>query len=86
MPAAVAVVLPPLTTALAPPPARVRVCLLRVVCVQGIGRALLRRCVWLSRQEPTIGAVYLHVITTNPPAHRFYESEGFVQVCEIRGE
>eukprot|EP00903_Cladosiphon_okamuranus_P012019 g11285.t1 len=50
---------------------------------QGIGRALLRRCVWLSRQEPSIGAVYLHVITTNPPAHRFYESEGFVQVCEI---
>ncbi|CAM9876341.1 unnamed protein product [Ectocarpus sp. 8 AP-2014] len=50
---------------------------------QGIGRALLRRCVWLSRQEKTIGAVYLHVITTNPAAHRFYESEGFVQVCCI---
>lgn len=53
---------------------------------QGIGRALLRRCVWLSRQEQSIGAVYLHVITTNPPAHRFYESEGFVQVCCISGE
>ncbi|CAM9303016.1 unnamed protein product [Ectocarpus fasciculatus] len=50
---------------------------------QGIGRALLRRCVWLSRQEESIGAVYLHVITTNPAAHRFYESEGFVQVCCI---
>ncbi|CAM9565878.1 unnamed protein product, partial [Pylaiella littoralis] len=50
---------------------------------QGIGRALLRRCIWLSRQEESIGAVYLHVITTNPPAHRFYESEGFVQVCRI---
>ncbi|CAN0545298.1 unnamed protein product [Ectocarpus sp. 12 AP-2014] len=50
---------------------------------QGIGRALLRRCVWLSRQEKSIGAVYLHVITTNPAAHRFYESEGFAQVCCI---
>lgn len=54
--------------------------------LQGVGRALLRRCVWLSRQEESIGAVYLHVITTNPPAHRFYESEGFVQVCCINGE
>ena len=54
--------------------------------LQGIGRALLRRCIWLSRQEASIGAVYLHVITTNPPAHRFYESEGFVQVCCITGE
>lgn len=47
---------------------------------------MLRRCIWLSRQEESIGAVYLHVITTNPPAHRFYESEGFVQVCCINGE
>lgn len=60
-------------------------CSPRVWCCQGIGRALLRRCVWLSRQEASIGAVYLHVITTNPPAHRFYESEGFVQVCCIDG-
>ncbi|CAM9223725.1 unnamed protein product [Choristocarpus tenellus] len=50
---------------------------------KGIGRVLLGRCLDHARRSPSVGAVYLHVITENHQAMSFYQSEGFERVGEI---
>lgn len=36
-------------------------------------------------REPSCGAVYLHVITYNTPAIRFYEANGFRNIRTLKG-
>lgn len=48
---------------------------------RGIATELLQRVLRHARAHPRCGVVYLHVITYNVAAHRFYEKNGFVRVC-----
>lgn len=50
---------------------------------KGIGKSLLAQCLDYASQNQSCGAVYLHVITHNDSAIRFYEKEGFTRVCEV---
>jgi hypothetical protein len=50
-----------------------------------LGAALLQRCVAQACLSPSCGAVYLHVITYNAAAMRFYERAGFTRWREMRG-
>jgi len=43
----------------------------------GIGSALLNFVLKLCKERPTIGAVYLHVQTSNEEAIQFYKKFGF---------
>ena len=46
---------------------------------------LVQRVERMVQQDPTCGALYLHVITFNVAAIRFYEKLGFFRVTEIQG-
>mmetsp|Transcript_30112 Transcript_30112/g.36795 ORF Transcript_30112/g.36795 Transcript_30112/m.36795 type:complete len:319 (+) Transcript_30112:13-969(+) len=50
----------------------------------GLGTALVERCLQLAKRNKRCGVVYLHVITYNNAAIRFYEKLGFVRVTEIK--
>jgi ribosomal protein S18 acetylase RimI-like enzyme len=49
-----------------------------------IATSLVQQVTDMVEQEETCGAVYLHVITFNVPAIRFYEKLGFCRVTEIK--
>ena len=50
----------------------------------GLATALIQKCVQEVTQDPQCGALYLHVITINHSAIRFYERLGFWRVQEIQ--
>jgi len=50
----------------------------------GIASELVSRCVAYGKSNPGCVAVYLHVITYNRAAVRFYESRGFKYVSRIK--
>lgn len=50
----------------------------------GLGTKLIEDCVKLVQNTPTCGALYLHVITYNQVAIRFYEKMGFYRMDEIK--
>jgi histone acetyltransferase MCC1 len=52
---------------------------------KGLGRLLLEKCILHARGFPCCGAVYLHVITSNRGAIRFYESNDFQRLRELEG-
>lgn len=49
----------------------------------GVASDLLHQCLAHARSHPRCEAVYLHVITYNVAAIRFYERNGFVRLREI---
>jgi ribosomal protein S18 acetylase RimI-like enzyme len=49
----------------------------------GLGTAMMQKCIEEVAQDPMCGALYLHVITLNHSAIRFYERLGFWRVQEI---
>jgi ribosomal protein S18 acetylase RimI-like enzyme len=49
----------------------------------GLGTTLIQRCMEQVEQDSSCGALYLHVITDNQAAIRFYEKLGFYRVTEI---
>lgn len=49
----------------------------------GIGSALVQQCIAQVERDPACGVLYLHVITFNAAAIRFYEKLGFYRVEEI---
>ena len=49
----------------------------------GIGTALVEKCIEQVMNDPCCGVLYLHVITLNHAAIRFYERLGFWRVQEI---
>lgn len=49
----------------------------------GLGSNLIQSCVKLVQNNPNCGALYLHVITYNHAAIRFYEKMGFYRMDEI---
>ena len=53
---------------------------------RGVASALLRRCVaHYESGDPGVGAVFLHVITYNRGALRFYEHHGFKAMTCVKG-
>ena len=53
---------------------------------RGVASALLRRCVaHYESGDPGVGAVFLHVITYNRGALRFYEHHGFSLMTCVKG-
>eukprot|EP00429_Kryptoperidinium_foliaceum_P009904 CAMPEP_0176005302 /NCGR_PEP_ID=MMETSP0120_2-20121206/2135_1 /TAXON_ID=160619 /ORGANISM="Kryptoperidinium foliaceum, Strain CCMP 1326" /LENGTH=290 /DNA_ID=CAMNT_0017338003 /DNA_START=138 /DNA_END=1010 /DNA_ORIENTATION=- len=51
----------------------------------GLATYLIERCIQeLVRDQPCVGSLYLHVITSNESAIRFYERLGFWRVQEIQ--
>jgi len=53
---------------------------------QRLGTKMIYDCLTMIEKVPTCGAVYLHVITYNTAAIKFYEKLGFYRIEEIRGE
>jgi len=55
---------------------------------QGYGSKLIQQCIQMLELEENkqCGCIYLHVITYNKGAIRFYESLGFQRITEIEGE
>lgn len=51
---------------------------------QGLGSALVQRCIQLACEDKSCGIIYLHVIKYNVGAIRFYEKLGFCRVTEIQ--
>mmetsp|Transcript_3454 Transcript_3454/g.10429 ORF Transcript_3454/g.10429 Transcript_3454/m.10429 type:complete len:236 (-) Transcript_3454:11-718(-) len=51
---------------------------------RGLASELLKRCMERAAAEPGCGCVYLHVITYNAAAIRFYEANGFIRLREIQ--
>eukprot|EP00978_Attheya_sp_CCMP212_P031678 scaffold120601_cov51-Attheya_sp.AAC.3 len=51
----------------------------------GLATSLMKRCIEKIEQDPECGVIYLHVITYNKAAIRFYEKLGFYMVQEIKG-
>ena len=51
----------------------------------GLGTDLVLKCIDFIKQEKKCGVVYLHVITYNVAAIRFYEKLGFRKMKEIEG-
>lgn len=49
----------------------------------GLGTALIESCMEQVERDTSCGVLYLHVITTNLAAIRFYEKLGFYKVQEI---
>ena len=49
----------------------------------GLGTALVEKCIQQVENDPHCGVLYLHVITLNVAAIRFYERLGFWRVQEI---
>jgi histone acetyltransferase MCC1 len=49
----------------------------------GIGTILINKCLYYASQNNKCGCIYLHVITSNIPAIKFYEKLGFVRIIEI---
>jgi ribosomal protein S18 acetylase RimI-like enzyme len=49
----------------------------------GLGTAMMKKCIEEVVRDPRCGALYLHVITLNDSAIRFYERLGFWRVQEI---
>lgn len=49
----------------------------------GLGSKLLKKIISTSMLNPSCGAVYLHVITYNNAAIRFYEAHGFYKVRTV---
>jgi len=49
----------------------------------GLGSRMIRRCIREVEADPTCGTMYLHVITFNDAAIRFYENLGFSRVDTI---
>jgi len=52
----------------------------------GLGTDLISKCMDFVQKEDRCGVVYLHVITYNFAAIRFYETLGFKKMKEIEGE
>ena len=52
----------------------------------GIGSDLVQKCIKIVERNKQCGVVYLHVITYNDVAIRFYERLGFRKMKEIKGE
>lgn len=50
----------------------------------GLAQTLVENCLNLVDKDPACGAVYLHVITFNIAAIKFYEKLGFYRVQEIK--
>ena len=50
---------------------------------QGLGTKLMRECMNIVEQVQDCGIIYLHVITYNQTAIRFYERLGFYRIEEI---
>ena len=50
----------------------------------GIGRRLVDDCLQRAKENRYCGAIYLHVITHNKPAIRFYERMNFEWITEIK--
>jgi len=50
---------------------------------QGLGSSLVEKCVEVAKNDSSCGVVYLHVITFNKAAIKFYEKLGFYRVKEI---
>eukprot|EP00567_Pseudictyota_dubia_P008589 CAMPEP_0197445296 /NCGR_PEP_ID=MMETSP1175-20131217/10549_1 /TAXON_ID=1003142 /ORGANISM="Triceratium dubium, Strain CCMP147" /LENGTH=331 /DNA_ID=CAMNT_0042976231 /DNA_START=206 /DNA_END=1202 /DNA_ORIENTATION=+ len=51
---------------------------------QGLGSALVEKCLHTAEKDTKCGVVYLHVITFNIAAINFYEKLGFYRVKEIK--
>uniref|UniRef100_A0A7S2SR30 N-alpha-acetyltransferase 60 n=1 Tax=Rhizochromulina marina TaxID=1034831 RepID=A0A7S2SR30_9STRA len=51
---------------------------------RGVAQSLLAQCVERAKATPGCDAVYLHVITYNTAAIRFYEKNGFVRLRELK--
>lgn len=51
---------------------------------KGLGSKLVQKVIDEVEKDPQCGALYLHVITYNAEAIRFYEKLGFYRVTEIR--
>lgn len=51
-----------------------------------IGSQLVANCIEYAKNSRNCGAVYLHVITYNKPAIRFYENNNFQYFKELFGE
>lgn len=51
---------------------------------RGLGSKLIRECINIAEQVHTCGVIYLHVITYNTTAIRFYENLGFHRITEIK--
>jgi ribosomal protein S18 acetylase RimI-like enzyme len=49
----------------------------------GVATMLIEKCMEQVEQDPSCGVLYLHVITSNHAAIRFYEKLGFYRVREI---
>jgi ribosomal protein S18 acetylase RimI-like enzyme len=49
----------------------------------GLGTALIENCMEEVERDTSCGVLYLHVITSNQAAIRFYEKLGFYRVQEI---
>lgn len=53
---------------------------------KGLSSKLLQDCLQFVQQVKDCGALYLHVITHNSAAIKFYEKLGFVRVEEVQGK
>ena len=52
---------------------------------QRLGTKMIHDCLKMIEKVPTCGAVYLHVITYNIAAIKFYEMLGFYRIEEMKG-
>jgi ribosomal protein S18 acetylase RimI-like enzyme len=52
---------------------------------QGIASKILQRCIESVSQDPNCCALYLHVMTENLIAQKFYEYHGFIKVTTVPG-
>lgn len=50
-----------------------------------LGTKMIHDCLKMIEKVPTCGVVYLHVITYNNAAIKFYEKLGFYRIEEIKG-
>jgi ribosomal protein S18 acetylase RimI-like enzyme len=46
---------------------------------------MIQDCLTMVEQVPSCGGIYLHVITYNAAAIKFYERLGFYRIEEIEG-
>jgi ribosomal protein S18 acetylase RimI-like enzyme len=52
---------------------------------QRLGTKMIQDCLTMVEQVPSCGGIYLHVITYNAAAIKFYERLGFYRIEEIEG-